>query len=203
MVHIYCPINHATIKRNYPMKRTEPIINAMSTSRFKLHWWADGANGYWVIPIYQPHSYKTAFTSILRQFAYLQMGQGLTGAPHTYAQLKDLVMGPIPELRRERPLAGETKVFAFMTIYDNDMGATSSFQRQMNFLHDHYFPRMHWAKLVLNPAKSHFFVPKIEMLVSPTWRVRLLGTGAGATLTFVALWLVLVSAAAAAVILHA
>ena len=164
MVQIYCPINNATIKTNYPMKRTEPIINAMSMSRFKLYWWADGANGYWAIPMYRPHAYKTAFSSILGQFAYLRMGQGLTGVPHTYAQLKDLVMGPIPEPRGERPLAGETKEFAFITFFDDDMGATTSFEAQLNFLHDQYFPRMHWAKLVLNPAKSHFFMPKIEML---------------------------------------
>jgi len=134
MVHIYCPINHATIKTNYPMKRMEPIINAMT------------------------------FSSILGQFAYIRMGQGLTGAPHTYAQLKDLVMGPIPKPRGERPLADETEEFAFMTFFDDDMGATTSFETQLKFLHDQYFPRMHWAKLVLNPAKSHFFMPKIEML---------------------------------------
>jgi len=40
-------------------------------------------------------------------------------------------------------------------------------------------------------------------LLSRTWRDRLLGASAGATLTLVALWLVLVSAAAAAVIRHA
>jgi len=40
-------------------------------------------------------------------------------------------------------------------------------------------------------------------VLSRTWRDRLLGTGAGATLTLVARWLVLVSAAAAAVILRA
>jgi len=40
-------------------------------------------------------------------------------------------------------------------------------------------------------------------VLSQTWRDRLLGTGAGATLTHVAPWLVLVSAAAAAVILRA
>jgi len=114
--------------------------------------------------MYWPHAYKTAFSSILGQFAYLRMGQGLTGAPHTYAQLKDLVMGPIPEPRGERPLAGETKEFAFMTFFDDDMGRTTSFEAQLNFLHNQYFPRMHWAKLVLNPAKSHFFMPKIEML---------------------------------------
>ena len=161
---MYCPINNATIKTNYPMKRTEPIINAMSMSRFKVYWWADGANDYWAIPIYQPHAYKTAFSSILGQFAYLRMGQGLTGAPHMYAQLKDLVMGLIPEPRGERPLAGKTEEFAFMTFFDDDMGATTSFETQLNFLHEQYFPRMHWAKLVLNPAKSHFFMPKIEML---------------------------------------
>jgi len=164
MVHIYCPINDATIKTNYPMKRTEPIINALSMSRFKLYWWADGANGYRAIPMYRPHAYKTAFSSILGQFAYLRMGQGLTGAPHTYTQLKDLVMSPIPKPLGERPLSGETKDFAFMTFFDDDMGATISFKTQLDFLHDHYFPRMHWAKLVLNPAKSHFFMPKIEML---------------------------------------
>jgi len=38
---------------------------------------------------------------------------------------------------------------------------------------------------------------------SQTWRDRLLGTGAGAALTLAALWLALVSVAAAAVILRA
>jgi len=164
MVHIYCPINNAMIKTNYPMKRTEPIINAMRMSRFKLYWWSDSANGYWAIPMYQPHAYKTAFSSVLGQFAYLRMGQGLTGAPHTYAQLKDLVMGPIPELMGERPLTGESEEFEFMTFFDDDMGATKSFKSQMEFLQEHYFPHMHWAKLVLNPAKSHFFMPKIKLL---------------------------------------
>jgi len=34
----------------------------------------------------------------------------------------------------------------------------------MRFLHERYFPRLHWAKLVLNPAKSHFFMESISML---------------------------------------
>jgi len=40
-------------------------------------------------------------------------------------------------------------------------------------------------------------------VLSRTWRDRLLGAGASATLTLVALWLVLISSAAAAVILSA
>ena len=30
MVNIFCPINDATIKSNYPMKRIEPIVNLLS-----------------------------------------------------------------------------------------------------------------------------------------------------------------------------
>jgi len=78
MVHIYCPINDPTIKTNYPMKRMEPIINAMNMSRFKLYSWVDRADGYWAIPMYQPHAYKTVFSLTLGQFAYLRMGQVLT-----------------------------------------------------------------------------------------------------------------------------
>ena len=43
----------------------------------------------------------------------------------------------------------------------------------------------------------------LHVCLSRTWRDRLLGAATGATLTLVTLWLVLVSAAAAAVILHA
>jgi len=88
----------------------------------------------------------------------------LTGAPHTYAQLKDLVIGLILEPIGEQPLPGKTKEFAFITFFDNDMGVTSSFATQLNSLRGQYFPCMHWAKLVLNPAKSHFVMHKIEML---------------------------------------
>jgi len=51
--------------------------------------------------------------------------------------------------------------------------------------------------------ESFFNQLGVDPLVSRTWRDRLLGASTGATLTLVALWLVLVSAAAAAVILRA
>ena len=41
------------------------------------------------------------------------------------------------------------------------------------------------------------------LVLSRTWRDRLLGASAGAVLTLVSLWVILVSAAAAAVILRA
>ena len=93
MVHAFCPINDVTIKSNYPMKRIEPILNSLSSLKFKIFWFADGANGYWAVPMWKPHAFKTAFSTVLGQFAYVRMGQGLSGAPHTYAQLKNLARG--------------------------------------------------------------------------------------------------------------
>jgi hypothetical protein len=164
MVHSYCPINDVTIKTNYPMKRSEPIINILSMPKFKNFWWTDGANGYWAVPMHRPHAYKSAFSCVLGQFAYLRMGQGLTGAPHTYAQLKDIMSGPIPAPHAEEPISGDSGDAAFMSFFDDDMGAGVSFEAQWDFLHHKYFPRVSWSKLTLSPGKSHFFMDHIDML---------------------------------------
>ena len=164
MVHAFCPINDVTIKSNYPMKRIEPILNSLSSSKFKIFWYADGANGYWAVPMWKPHAFKTAFSTVLGQFAYLRMGQGLSGAPHTYAQLKDLATGHIPKPHSEDSLTGDREDGAFHTFFDDHLGADTTFENQMGFLHERYFPRLHWAKLVLNPAKRHFFMESISML---------------------------------------
>jgi len=164
MVHTFCPINDVTIKSNYAMQRIEPILNSLSSSKFKIFWYADGANGYWAVPMWKPHAFKTAFRTIPGQFAYLRMGQGLSGAPHTYAQLKDLATGHIPELHPEDSLTGDREDGAFHTFFVDDLGADTTFENQMRFLHERYFPRLHWAKLVLNPAKRHFFMESISML---------------------------------------
>lgn len=98
MVNIFCPINEATIKSNYPMKRIEPIVNALSQEKYRLgpKFQADASNGYYVVPLWREHAYKTAFSCSLGQFCYNVIGQGLSGAPHTYSRLKDLAMGCIP-----------------------------------------------------------------------------------------------------------
>ena len=95
-VHQFCALNDATIKSNYPMRRVEPILNNLMQPRFKLYWWADASKGFFAVPMFPPHAYKTGFSCYLGQFCYLRMAQGLCGAPHTFAQLKDYVGGPIP-----------------------------------------------------------------------------------------------------------
>jgi hypothetical protein len=73
-------------------------------------------------------------------------------------------MGHIPEPHPEEGLTGDREDGSFHTFFDDDLGANTSFESQMQFLHTQYFPRLHWAKLVLNPAKSHFFMESISML---------------------------------------
>ncbi|KAG0135515.1 hypothetical protein HOY82DRAFT_479807 [Tuber indicum] len=47
---------------------------------------------------------------------------------------------------------------------DDDFGAFSTFTSQFNFLHNHYFPRLAWARLTLKGSKSGFFLDRIEPL---------------------------------------
>ena len=93
------------------------------------------------------YAYKTAFNTMLGQF-YFPMG--LTGAPATYA---DLAFGPIPAPKE-----------TFKYFFDDDYGAADTFDQLLQFLHDIYFPRIHWARLTLKPSKSQFFVSNIEPL---------------------------------------
>ncbi|KAJ8175493.1 hypothetical protein LV161_008779 [Aspergillus fumigatus] len=163
MVHNFMPINAATIKMNYPLRRIEPVIANLSKKRWKVFFKVDAANGYWAVPLAIEHSFKTGFNSILGQFCYLRMGQGLTGAPGTYSKLKDLAMGAIPEPSSEAALTSLPGV-GFEYFMDDDAAATENMNNMVSFLHQHYFPRLAWAGLTLNPAKSVFFTDEIEIL---------------------------------------
>ena len=170
MVNIFCPINAATIKSNYPMKRVEPIVNLLSQDKYKKgpKFQADATNGYYAIPLWQEHTYKTAFSCNLGQFCYNVMGQGLTGAPHTYSRMKDIAMGTIPEPNEEDALHGDQQVddgyVGFEYFMDDDYGVASSFNALFSFLHEKYFPRINWARLTLKPSKTRFFCINIELL---------------------------------------
>ena len=148
MVNIFCPINAATIKSNYPMKRIEPIVNLLSQEKFKRgpKFQVDATNGYYAIPLWEEHAYKTAFSCNLGQFCYNVMGQGLTRAPHTYSRMKDLAMGPIPKPDEEQALHGDHQGddgdIGFDYFIDDDYGVASSFNALFSFLHEKYFPRI-------------------------------------------------------------
>ena len=165
MVHTYCQLNDATLKANYPMKRIEPILDNLADPAHRFFFTADAAYGFYAVPIYPPHAYKTAFNTLLGQFYYQRMPMGLTGAPATYARLKDITFGPIPSPQAEPAvLAAMDPSIALRYFFDDDFGAAYTFSQLLNFLHCTYFPRVHWARLTLKPAKSQFFVASIDPL---------------------------------------
>ena len=164
MVHVYCPINAATIPNAYPMKRIEPVLNNLLQSGLSVYFQADAANGYWAVPLVPEHAYKTAFDTHMGQYHYLRMGQGLAGAPQTYTRLKDIFAGPIPGPNPEPALNNTGIPGAFETFVDDDYGAHRSFEDQFQFLHEHYFPRLLWSGLTIKPRKSGFFLDSISPL---------------------------------------
>ena len=125
MVHTYCPLNDATLKTNYPMKRMEPILDELANPCYRYFFSADAAYQFYAVPIYPPHAYKTAFNTILGQFYYLRMPMGLTGAPATYARLKVLTFGPIP-IPNPKP-AVCPRGMTFKYFVDDDYGAAPTF----------------------------------------------------------------------------
>ncbi|KAL3247644.1 hypothetical protein ABHI18_012339, partial [Aspergillus niger] len=164
MVHQFIPLNAATIKSNYPMKRIEPILMKMAKFELKVFFKADAANGYWAVPLAEEHAYKTAFSTIYGQYCYLRMGQGLTGAPATYTRLKDIAMGAIPEPCSELPVSESDPKVEFDHFMDDDTGGAASVEDLLDFLHSQYFPRLAWARLTLNPKKTTFFTKQVTIL---------------------------------------
>lgn len=164
MVHNFIPINAAPIKSNVPMPRIEPIRNRLSQARIKCYFSADASNGYYAVPLYEPHIYKTAFSTIIGQLAYRRMGQGFTGAAGTYAKLKDIVRGLISSPDPEPALWECNSKAVFGHFSDDDNGGAEDFESLVNFLDEHYFPRITWARLTLNPEKCEFFTATINLL---------------------------------------
>ena len=108
------------------------------------------------------------------QFCYNVMGQGLSGAPHTYSRLKDIAMGIIPAPNTEPLILGEGVSpslgweghgdVGFAYFMDDDYGAAETMEGMIAFLQYHYFSRLKWARLTLKPAKSIFFNKRLRLL---------------------------------------
>lgn len=173
LVNTFCALNKATIKDAYPMRRLEPIIDAIGQDKIRVLFQCDAANGYYAVRNNLDDAYKTAFPSLHGRPCYLRMGQGLAGAPRTYSKLKDIVFGVIPAKRGENsepPLSEVDPDVTCEYYMDDDLGGATTVDKLIWFLHNHYFPRVAWAKLTLSPSKCRFFSEEIKVLgFQKTW----------------------------------
>ena len=163
MVHVFCPINNVTINHSYSMKLIELVINNLMHAKYRVYLQTDAANSFWAVPLYPADAHKTTFGTSIGPFHYLRMGHGLSGAPQTYARLKDFFAGPIPQPYAQ-PSLHDSSEGAFEYFVDDDFAAHSSIKSQLDFMHFHYFPRLKWARLTLKPTKSGFLLTSIEPL---------------------------------------
>lgn len=187
MVNIFCPLNDATAKETYPMQRHEFVLDTIFKPGYDVYFACDGSNAYWGVPIVDKDRYKTAFNTPLGQFCMRRMGQGLTGAPFTYAKLTNLAFGPIPsrkytrgkrraavsrQLEGDQPGTAEPALEGshpregvnFTHFMDDTYGSATGFEAMFTFLDHHFFPRCDWARFALNPGKSVFFEESIKVL---------------------------------------
>ena len=96
------------------------------------------------------------------------MGQGLKGAPYTYAQFLDLVFGPLPPnnkgVARIGTLIGNHGDYAFAVFMDNYTASADDFNILFDFLYTRYFPRVAFGPVYLSGAKTHIFSDNLELL---------------------------------------
>ena len=93
---------------------------------------SDASNAYWAIPMKASDVNTTGFVTPNGQWVCLRMGQGLKGAPHTYAQFGDLVFGPLPKdfqgAGRILTLIGRFENHAFQIFMDDHSAAATDFE---------------------------------------------------------------------------
>lgn len=165
MVNAFNALNNNTIKDAYPMRRMEPIVDALGQEKIRVLFQCDAANGYYAVPNHIDDAYKTAFPTYHGQLCYLRMGQGLTTAPRTYSKLKDTVFGVIPAANGEEPALADVHPNVVCQYFmDDNLGGATTVDELIWFLHEHYFPRIAWAHLTLSPSKCRFFTNNIKVL---------------------------------------
>ena len=92
------------------------------------------------------------------------MSQEITDGSETYSRLKNIVIETISSSSSKSSLSNAHSRVFFDHFVDDDVDEVVTFERFLNFLHNHYFSRLAWARLTLNLKKCKFFVSRIQIL---------------------------------------
>ena len=167
VVHNFIPLNKCTIKPQYPMHRMEEVLETIIKPKFSVFFSTDASNGYWAVPIKPGDEYKAGIVTPHGQYVYFRMGQGLKGALHTYSQFSDLVFGPLPKSpskQAQGSIINDHGSAAFSLFMDDHLSAAISFESQLHFLYEVYFPRARFGPVYLSGAKTFVFMDSLEMV---------------------------------------
>ena len=129
---------------------------------------ADLKHAYLTIPLHQDDRHYFAFTiSGIGQVQPTRMQQGSQSAGFTMTELAYRAFGPIPVPSPEPSLlhSEDPTIPPPLTFYMDDFfGGFRNFEELFAFLHNHFFPRVEWARLLLSFKKLRLFASRIKAL---------------------------------------
>ncbi|CAM4597146.1 unnamed protein product [Lepidochelys kempii] len=83
----YHKLNAVTRQDNYPMPRTDELLEKLGQSQFIST--LDLTKGYWQVPLDEPAKERSAFTTHFRLYEFIVLPFGLRNAPTTFQRLVD------------------------------------------------------------------------------------------------------------------
>ena len=137
----------------------------LSDPRHRCFMTADLKHAYSTVLVHPEDRKFFAFTIPgMGQLQPTRMQQGSKSASFTMSELMARALGKIPGepslLQSQTPESPP-----FLAYYQDDiMGGHGSFQEQLAFLRDHFFPRIEWARLRLSFKKLFLFQTSVRAL---------------------------------------
>lgn len=169
----YIPVNSWTRKPQWPTHSRDKAFDTLLQADHDVWYQGDAANGYFGVKVKEGHEYKTAFITPNMQYFMYRMPQGMTGSGHTYCALGDLAFGewPVPPDSSGTVADGPAlpglighhpQWRAAFDVYVDDHNASArGYDAMFAFLHNHYFPRVDFARITLEPRKTVLFGDRI------------------------------------------
>ena len=142
----YRKLNECTVKSAQPLPRIDDTLGGLAGSC----WFSslDCASGYWQVGVAPEDREKTGFVSGVKQYEWLAMPFGLTGAPATFTRLMNIVLGGVE----------------YCLVYLDDIIVhTPSFDQHILQLRE-VFERLRRANMKLKPAKCKLLRPSLKWL---------------------------------------
>ena len=162
--------NYQKIRENMSescMKLASKVHDYISDPCHRIFFQADIKHAYFSVILHSLNWHVFAF--IIPGIGQLQSTQMLQGSrliSHTMSELMNIALRPIPESAAEPSLMhGKSDHPPSVTFYMNDIFSEhTDFESQFNFLRDHFFLWIKWARLTLSFWKLWLFVNHITAL---------------------------------------
>ena len=150
-------VTHAQTRMELPTRVTDVLAHPKN----RVYMSVDLKNAYWLFPIHPRYwRYFTTTAPDGLQYAPTTMPQGFAPSPFYCAEGVAIAFGEIPEPDPEPALVGEH----FRMYQDDGAAGFETVQELFDFLRDHLFPRIKWARFNVSWSKVQLFMTKFKHL---------------------------------------